>query len=111
MEMTKPNILIVEDSNFMALDLKNRLAELGYNISLITDTGKAAIREAKKRRPDLILMDIVLKGSMDGIEAARCIHEHLDIPIVYLTGLQDEKLFQRAKITEPFGYILKPFKD
>ena len=73
--------------------------------------GEEAIKMAESCHPDLILMDIVLKGKMDGIETAKIIHDNLDIPIIYLTAYSDENTLQRAKLTEPFGHILKPFED
>jgi PAS domain S-box-containing protein len=104
----KAKILIVEDEKIIAKYLQNTLKGLGYDISAIVSSGEEAIKKAEEIKPDLVLMDIVLKGDMDGIEAAEKIGLLFDIPVVYLTAYPDEKLFQRAKITDPFGYILKP---
>ncbi|HUS75469.1 MAG TPA: response regulator, partial [Methanothrix sp.] len=104
-------ILVVEDEGIVAMDIKNRLMRLGYDVPSIALAGEEAVEKAAKICPDLVLMDIMLKGEMDGIEAARQIHERLDIPIVYLTAFSDEDTLQRAKITGPFGYIIKPFED
>ena len=109
--MDDPKILVVEDENPVALDIKNRLTKLGYSVSGLASTGESAIKKAEDKKPDLVLVDIVLKGEIDGIEVARYIHENLDIPIVYLTAYADDELIERAKHTEPFGYILKPFQN
>jgi PAS domain S-box-containing protein len=107
----KAKILIVEDEKNIAEYLQNILEGLGYDISAIVSSGEEAIKKAEEIKPDLVLMDIVLKGDMDGIEAAEKIRLLFDIPIVYLTAYADEKLFQRAKITDPFGYVLKPVEE
>ena len=109
--MTNAKILIVEDENTISEYLKEMLKNRGYCIAGAVSSGEEAIRCSLKVRPDLILMDIALKGDMDGVEAARKIHEFINMPIVYLTGHADTKLLERAKITEPFGYILKPFLE
>ena len=109
--MSKAKILIVEDERIIAKYIQNTLRALGYDISAIVSSGEEAIKMAGEVRPDLVLMDIVLKGDMDGIEAAEQIRNLFDIPVVYLTAYANEKLFQRAKITEPFGYILKQFEE
>ena len=92
------------------MGIKYKLEDLGYVVVGIVATGEAAVETALKTKPDLILMDIVLKGDMDGIEAAQKIHQHQDTPIIYLTAYSDEEVLERARITEPYGYILKPFK-
>jgi PAS domain S-box-containing protein len=104
-------ILVVEDESIVAMDIKNRLMRLGYDVSSIAYAGEEAVEKATKICPDLVLMDIMLRGEMDGIEASRLIHERLDVPVVYLTAFSDEDTLQRAKITGPFGYIIKPFED
>lgn len=109
--MKKKQILIVEDERLEAEDIKTSAQKLGYAVSGITFSGKAAVKKAEEMRPDLVLMDIVLRGEMDGIEAASIINSRLDIPVVYLTAYSDKKMLERAKATEPFGYILKPFED
>ena len=107
----KTKILVVEDERVSAEDIKMSLQRLGYSVSGMAVSGEEAVRKAEEMRPDLVLMDIVLKGEMDGIEAASAISSRLDIPVVYLTAHADKKTLARAKITEPFGYILKPFDD
>ncbi|MBN2535883.1 MAG: response regulator [Spirochaetales bacterium] len=106
----KIKIMVVEDTNIVARDLQDSLYKLGYLVEEITDSGKEAIQLAEKHRPDLILMDIKLKGTLDGIEAATIIKDQFDIPIIYLTAYADEHTLQRAKRTEPSGYIIKPYK-
>ncbi len=107
----KKQILIVEDERVSAEDIKMSLQRLGYFVSGIAVSGEEAVKKAEEMHPDLVLMDIVLKGEMDGIEAASAISSRLDTPVVYLTAHADKKTLARAKITEPFGYILKPFDD
>lgn len=106
----KIKIMVVEDTYIVAKDLQDSLHKLGYSVEEITDSGKAAIQLAEKIRPDLILMDIKLKGKLDGIEAATIIKDQFDIPIIYLTAYADDDTLQRAKRTEPSGYIIKPYK-
>ncbi|WP_321423517.1 response regulator [uncultured Methanobacterium sp.] len=109
--MTNTSIMLVEDEIIVAADVKNRLENMGYDVLGIFDTGEEAIQKAGELKPDMVLMDIVLKGEMDGIDAAQEIHELFDIPLIYLTAYSDEKTLERAKVTEPFGYVLKPFED
>jgi len=109
--MKKKQILIVEDERIVADDIKMSLERLGYVVSSIAFSGKEATKKAEELHPDLVLMDIVLKGEMTGIETAGIIHSRFDIPVVYLSAYADDKTLERAKITEPFGYILKPFED
>ena len=103
-------ILIVEDESIVAKDIKMRLKNLGYTVSAVVTSGKEAIEKAREK-PDLVLMDIVLRGDTDGIAAAETIRTQIGIPVIYVTAYADEKTLQRAKITEPYGYILKPFED
>ena len=109
--MPDTSIILVEDEIIVAADVKNRLENMGYSVLGIFDNGEEAIQKAGELKPNLVLMDIVLKGEMDGIDAAQNIRELYDIPIIYLTAYSDEKTLQRAKVTEPFGYVLKPFED
>ena len=109
--MNKIKILVVEDENIVAMDVKHRLKNLGYAVAARTASGEEAIKKATETRPDLVLMDIRLKGKMDGIEAAEHIRERFDIPVIYLTAHADETTLHRAKITEPYGYLLKPFEE
>ncbi|MCI0497337.1 MAG: PAS domain S-box protein [Thermoplasmata archaeon] len=109
--MEKTRILVVEDEKIVAKDIQFRVRGLGFTVPAIAATGEEAVEKARQLNPDLILMDIKLKGEMDGIEAAGRIREFLDIPIIFLTAYSDRKTLERAKYTEPFGYILKPFED
>ncbi len=109
--MNNENILIVEDEKIIALDLQRRLERFGYSVIGMASDGAEAIALAKDRLPDIILMDIMLAGSMDGIEAAKQIRAQLAIPVIFLTAYTDEKTLERAKEVEPSGYILKPFKE
>ena len=101
-------IVIVEDEAIIAKDLQWRLEQLGYVVPFIVSNGKDAVSRVDEDSIDLILMDIMLMGDMDGIEAAGVIHEKTDIPVIYLTAYADEDILERAKITEPFGYMIKP---
>jgi len=105
------NIIIAEDEKIIALDLSNTLRGLGYNVSGIALSGKEIFELLEKQLPDLIMMDIMLEGDMTGIEAANIITQKFDLPVVYLTALTDEETLQRAKKTNPFGYVLKPYDE
>lgn len=105
------SILVVEDEYIVALDIQNSLEKFGYTVSAISDSGDNAIQMASEIQPDLVLMDIHLEGDIDGIEAAEIIREHLNIPVVYLTAYADDATLNRAKSTEPLGYLLKPFSE
>lgn len=109
--MANARILIVEDEAITAKDIQMVLQDLGYEVTGTASSGEEAIRKAEDHKPALVLMDIVLQGKMDGIEAAGQIHTRMDVPIVYLTAHSDKATLERAKITEPFGYILKPFEE
>ncbi|WP_292465121.1 response regulator [Methanolobus sp.] len=109
--MVNEKILVVEDEKIVALDIKHSLESFGYIVPCMASTGEDAIKMARKHNPDLVLMDIVLRGDIDGIEAASVIHTNHKIPVVYLTAYSDERTLQRAKMTEPFGHILKPFDN
>lgn len=106
-----PRIMVVEDEGIIAQDIKNCLEGLGYTVPDVVFTGREAIQRAEELRPDLVLMDIVLKGDIDGIETASEIRKKYNIPIVYLTAYEDDRTLKRAKLTEPLGYILKPFEE
>jgi PAS domain S-box-containing protein len=108
--MEKTRVMIVEDEGITALDMKGRLEHAGYSVPATAASGREAIEEAERTRPDLVLMDIRLQGEMDGIEAAGVIRERLDIPVVYLTAYADDETLERAKLTEPYGYLIKPFE-
>ena len=109
--MIKTKVLVVEDESIVAMDIQKRLNKFGYTVTDIADSGKTAINKAAENHPDLVLMDIQLKGNMDGVEAARQIYIRFNVPIIYLTANADATTLERAKTTEPFGYIIKPFKD
>ena len=109
--MTQARLMIVEDDLSAAEDMRKRLENLGYIVSAIESSGEEAVRKVEVSAPDLILMAILLKGEMNGIEAAEQIKTRFDIPVVYMTAQKDDALIARADITEPFGYILKPFGD
>lgn len=104
------SVLIVEDEQIVALNVRNRLEEVGYTIAGMVDSGEAALEVASRTLPDLVLMDIRLSGKVDGIEAAEQIRTQLKIPVVYLTAYTDTATVERVKITQPYGYILKPFE-
>lgn len=109
--MAKARILIVEDETIVAMDIEQGLKGLGYEVTGLAGTGEEAIRLAQQTRPDLVLMDIQLRGGMNGIEAAREIHQRWRVPVIFLTAYADEKTVQQAANVEPFGYLLKPFED
>jgi PAS domain S-box-containing protein len=109
--MVRAKILIVEDESIVAFNIQNRLKGLGYAVVAVSPSGEAAIQLAAQHHPDLVLMDIRLKGSIDGIEAAAQIRSRFQIPVVYLTAYTDEETLNRAKLTQPYGYILKPFES
>jgi CheY-like chemotaxis protein len=111
MVMSKTRVLVVEDESIIAMDIVATLKKLGYEVTATVPSGEQAISEVEEDKPDLILMDIVIKGEMDGIETAEQIRSRFSIPVVYLTAYADEKTLERAKITGPFGYITKPFQD
>ncbi len=108
---TKAKILIVEDESIVAMELRDRLQKMGYSIIGTFDNGNAAAEKAQETLPDLILMDIIIKGDKDGIETASLIRSTTDIPIVFLTAHSDPKTLKRAQQEAPYGYILKPFKE
>jgi len=109
--MDKARIMVVEDEKLVALAIENCLKNLGYEVPLTVSTGEEAVKRVLEVEPDLVLMDIRLQGAIDGVEAARRIKESFHTPIVYLTAYSEEQTLQRAKITEPFGYIMKPFEE
>jgi diguanylate cyclase (GGDEF)-like protein/PAS domain S-box-containing protein len=104
-------ILIVEDESIVALDIQSRLENSGYSIAGSVRTGEAAIELVEKLTPDLVLMDIQLKGKLDGIETAEIIRAQFNLPVIFLTAFADEETLRRARVTEPFGFILKPFEE
>ena len=111
--MTPARILVVEDERTVALDLKTSLEAMGHSVLAVVDSGEAAVETASARRPDLVIMDIRLSGEMDGVEAAVKIREEAGerTAVLFLSAFDDEKTVQRAKVCDPFGYILKPFEN
>ncbi len=109
--MEKARILIVEDEAIIAMEIESQLQSLGYEVTSIVDTGEKVIEKAESDKPDLILMDIRIKGEMDGIEAAEEIRNRFGIPVIFSTAYLDEERIERAKITMPFGYVLKPIQE
>ncbi len=109
--MEKLNILVVEDEFLVAADIEESLLDLGYNVQNTVAKGQDAIDEVEKRLPDLILMDIALKGDMTGIEAANIIGKKHDVPVIFLTANADVATIEKAKISLPYGYIIKPFSE
>jgi AmiR/NasT family two-component response regulator len=109
--MNKTSILIVEDESIVAADLAGKLGQLGYQVVGTAAKGEDAVELACRLLPRVVLMDIRLKGSMDGIEAAEAIHSRIDVPVIYLTAHSDATTLARAMGSEPFGYILKPFEE
>jgi diguanylate cyclase (GGDEF)-like protein/PAS domain S-box-containing protein len=109
--MKQARILVVEDEFIVAADIQTRLESLGYDVPTTVASGEKAVEKAGTLRPDLVLMDIQLKGFMDGVEAADQIRRRFGIPVIYLTANADHPTVQRAKVTEPFGYVIKPFEE
>lgn len=107
----KTRLLIVEDERIVAMDLRHRLERFGYEVVDMVASGKAAMEAVEAHHPDMVLMDIRIQGDMDGIETAGLLHKKYDIPHIYLTAHRDGETISRAKHTEPFGYLLKPFND
>lgn len=111
MEEQKAKILIVEDESIVAFDLKRMLLNLNYDVPDIVTSGEKAIRKAVEEKPDLIIMDVMLNGPITGVEAAARIKGVMNVPIIYLTAYADTETLKSAKVTEPYGYILKPFEE
>ncbi|MBN1316533.1 MAG: response regulator [Anaerolineales bacterium] len=107
--MTASKILIVEDESIIAEDMKQSLTELGYHIPAVAYSGMEAIKNVEQFEPDVVLMDIVMPGEMDGIEAASEIRSKYNVPVIFVTAYADDTLLKRAKVAQPYGYILKPF--
>jgi diguanylate cyclase (GGDEF)-like protein/PAS domain S-box-containing protein len=107
--MSKARILLVEDERITAMDERGLLTDAGYEVVGTAASGEEAIRMAETRHPDLVLMDIKLEGEMDGIQAAGIVRERLGIPVVFVSAHTDGELLDRAKVSEPFGYVVKPF--
>ncbi len=108
---SEANILVVEDDTNVATVLEARLQSFGYDVCDIAKSGPAAVRMAMDQSPDLVLMDILLEGDMNGVEAAELIHNQADIPIIFITCLSDQALLERAVKANAYGYILKPYDN
>ena len=109
--MAKVKILVVEDEAIVARDIKVCLNKIGYEVLGSYSSGEKALEAIENNPPELILMDIMLKGKMSGIDTSAIVKEKYGIPIVFLTAYTDEQTINKAKITEPYGYIIKPFKE
>jgi PAS domain S-box-containing protein len=109
--MLKARIMVVEDERLVALALEQSLKALGHEVVALVTTGEEAVRKAGELEPDLVLMDIRLKGDVDGIEAAVRIHDSFKTPIVFLTAYSDDQTLDRARAARPYGYVLKPFEE
>ncbi len=108
--MESAKILVVEDETIVARDIQQSLTRLGYDVPATATSGEEAIRKTKEIHPDLVLMDIVLKGQMDGVETAKEITRRFAVPVIYLTAYADEATLERVKTTSPAGYMLKPYQ-
>lgn len=109
--MSKINVLVVEDESIVSKDIQHSLKKLGYNVVGAAATGEKALELVRSENPDVVLMDIMLKGDMSGIDTAEIIKNEVTTPVIYLTAYADEATLAKAKITEPYGYIIKPFKE
>ena len=107
----QPRALVVEDETLIAEELTDRLERFGFSVIAAVDTADEGIEIATSQRPDLVLMDIRLKGEKDGVQAATEIRQRVDIPVIYLTAYSDRITLDRAKNTNPYGYVLKPFHE
>lgn len=109
--MSKINIFVVEDESIVSKDIQQSLKKLGYNVVGAATSGEQALELIEQTNPNLVLMDIMLKGEMNGIQTAEIVKSKHNIPIIFLTAYADENTLSKAKVTEPYGYIIKPFKE
>ncbi|MGA2975670.1 MAG: SpoIIE family protein phosphatase [Spirochaetia bacterium] len=109
--MAKARIMVVEDEGVVALQISEALKGLGYEVPVVAMTGEEAVAKLLETEPDLVLMDIHLKGGLSGVEAAKRIRTRLDVPVIYLTAYSDAETLEQAQLTEPYGYVLKPFEE
>ena len=105
------NVLIVEDEAIVGLELRDNVERLGHNVVDVSDTAEGAVKIALTKHPDLIIMDVRLKGRMDGVEAATLIRKSVDVPVIFLTAYSGDEILSRASIAEPYGYLLKPVEE
>ncbi|MGB7992182.1 response regulator, partial [Methanoregula sp.] len=104
-------ILVVDDEAIITMQLEERLHALGYTVVGMAASGEDAIEKARRLSPDLVLMDIVMPGKLNGVEAAKTIVNELDIPVIFITAYADDTIIEKAKQARPYGYILKPFNE
>jgi len=104
-------ILVVDDEAIITMQLEERLSAMGYTVAGMAASGEEAVEKARRIRPDLVLMDIVMPGKMNGIEAAKIVTGELDIPVVFVTSYADDAIIEKAKSVRPYGYIVKPFNE
>lgn len=109
--MDKVNVFVVEDESIVSKDIQASLKKLGYNVVGSANNGEEALKKIEESKPNVILMDIIIKGAMSGIDTAEQVRKTLNIPVIFLTANADKNTLEKAKITEPYGYILKPFKE
>jgi len=109
--MAKASIMIVEDEGVVSIDIRNILRRSGYDIAAVAFLGEEAVKKAEEAHPDLVLMDIGLRGEIDGIEAAKMIRKRCQIPVVFLTGFADENTLAKAREADPSGFIIKPIDE
>ena len=107
----KARIMVVEDEAVISMEIQDRLTKMGHSICGTAASGEEAVSVATAKRPDLILMDVQLRGEVDGVQTAKQIRDLIEIPIIYLTAFADDRTVERAKLTQPFGYLIKPFSE
>jgi DNA-binding NarL/FixJ family response regulator len=109
--MSRTRILIVEDEPIVSRDIQDTIVSFGYEVAATASSGEEAVKKAAEWTPDLVLMDIVLKGDMDGVEAAACIQAQHNVLVVYMSAHSEIEILDRAKLTCPYGYVMKPFTE
>jgi len=109
--MSRTRILIVEDEPIVSRDIQHTIVSLGYEVAATASSAEEAVKKAAEWTPDLVLMDIVLKGDMDGVEAAACIQAQCNVLVVYISAHSEIEILDRANLTCPYGYVMKPFTE
>ena len=109
--MSRTRILIVEDEPIVSRDIQHTIVSFGYEVAATASSGEEAVKKAAEWTPDLVLMDIVLKGDMDGVEAAACIQAQRKVHVVYISAHSERGILDQSKLTYPYGYVMKPFTD